>query len=121
MNPMTTSRAIPLLRRLSLLLALLCARPFSAAGETLTLPIEEAVRMAVEKNLGLQVSTYSPAIAATGIRKARAIYDPLLSALVNHQGSNQQAAPESFAIDHQRAFNFDTSISQLLPSGATIS
>ena len=122
MNRMTTSRTIPLLHRLSLLLALLCAYPFSAAGgETWTLSIEEAVRMAVEKNLGLQVATYSPAISATGIRKARAIYDPLLSALVDHQGSNQQVAPESFTIDQQRVFNFDTSITQLLSSGATAS
>ena len=77
--------------------------------------------MAVEKNLGLQVATYSPAIAETGIRKARAIYDPLLSALVDHQGSNRQAAPQSFFVERHRDFHFDASISQLLPSGATTS
>jgi outer membrane protein TolC len=120
MKPMTTSRNIPLLRGLPLLIALLCAYPFSAAGaETVTLSIGDAVRMAVEKNLGLQVATYSPAIAAIGIRKARAIYDPLLSALVEHQGSNRQAATQSFFVDRRRDFNFDASISQLLPSGAT--
>jgi len=120
MKRMTLPGKIPLLRGLSLLLAVLCAYPLSAAGaETTTLSIEDAVRMAVEKNLGLQVATYSPAIAATGIRKARAIYDPLLSALVDYRGSNQQVAPESPLVDRQHDFNFDTSISQLLPSGAT--
>ena len=110
-------------RALPLLLAILCAYPpLSAAGaETLTLSVGDAVRMAVENNLGLQVATYSPAIAATGIRKARAIYDPLLSALVDHQESNMQAAPRSFFVDRQRDFLFDASISQLLPSGATTS
>jgi outer membrane protein len=122
MYRMVTPLKIPLLRGLSLLLAVLCAYPFPAAGaETLTLSIEDAVRMAVEKNLGLQVATYSPAIAATGIRKAQAIYDPLMSALVNQQGSNRQVAPESFFVERQSDFNFDASISQLLPSGATTS
>ncbi|MBP2684348.1 MAG: transporter, partial [Deltaproteobacteria bacterium] len=122
MYRMATPLKIPSLRGLSLLLAVLCAYPLSAAGaETLTLSIEDAVRMAVEKNLGLQVATYSPAIASTGIQKAHAIYDPLLSALVNQQGSNRQVAPQSFFVERQSEFNFDASISQLLPSGATTS
>jgi len=113
---------IPLLRALPLLLFVLSVCPFSTAcAETVTLEIGDAVRMAVEKNLGLQVATYSPAIAETGIRKARAIYDPLLTALADHQGSNLQAAQQSFFVDRQRDFHFDTSISQLLPSGATTS
>ena len=92
----------------------------SGAG-ALTLSIGDAVQMAVEKNLGLQVATFSPAIAETGIRKARAIYDPLLSAEVDHQGSNLQASAQSFTVDRERVYRFDTSISQLLPSGATTS
>jgi outer membrane protein len=120
MDRMTTPGKIPLLRGLPLLLVVLCAVPFSAAGaETMTLSIGDAVRIAVERNLGLQTATYSPAIAGTGIRKARAIYDPLFSALADHQGSNRQVAPQSFFIDRKREFNFDASISQLLPSGAT--
>ena len=122
MYPMPTPGKIQSLRGLPLLLVVLGACTISAAGaETLTLSIGDAVQIAVEKNLGLQVATYSPAIAETGIRKARAIYDPLLSALVEHQGSNQQVAPQSFLVDRQRDFRFDTSISQLLPSGATTS
>ncbi len=122
MYRMTTPLKMPVLRALPLLLAVLCASPSSSAGaDTLTLSVGDAVRMAVEKNLGLQVATYSPAIAETGIRKARAIYDPLLSALVDHRGSNLQVAPQSFFVERQRDFNFDASISQLLPSGATTS
>ncbi len=122
MYRMTTPLKIPPPRALPLLIVLLCAFPISAAGaETLTLSVGDTVRMAVERNLGLQVATYSPAIAETGIRKARAIYDPLLSALVDHQGSNLQAAPQSFFVDRQRNFQFDASISRLLPSGATTS
>jgi outer membrane protein len=97
------------------------AFPGPAFAETARLSVDDAVRIAVEQNLGLQVATYSPAIAETGIRKARAIYDPLLSALVDHEGSNLQAASQSSIVDRHRVFRFDTSISQLLPSGATTS
>ncbi len=122
MYRMIASQEDPSLLGLPLLLVALCGSPFAAAGaETLTLSIGDAVRMAVEKNLNLQVATYSPAIAETGIRKARAIYDPLLSALVDHQESNLQAAPQSFFVARQRDFHFDASISQLVPSGATTS
>ena len=122
MYRMMAPRKIQSLLGLPLLLVALCGSPFAAAGaETLTLSIGDAVRMAVEKNLNLQVATYSPAIAETGIRKARAIYDPILSALVDHQGSNLQTAPQSFFIGQVRIFDFNTSISQLLPSGATTS
>jgi len=120
MKRMTTPGKFLSMRGLPLLLALLCALPFPAAGaETLTLSIGDAVKMAVERNLGLQVATYSPAIATTGIRKARAIYDPLLSSLVDYQGTNRQVAPQSFFVDRRSEVDFDASVSQLLPSGAT--
>lgn len=122
MTRMKDPSKIPLLRALPLLLVVLHAAPLTAAGaDTLTLSIGDAVQMAVEQNLGLQVATYTPAIAETGIRKARAIYDPLLSALVDHKGSNLNASPGSSLVDQRRLFDFDSSISQLLPSGATAS
>jgi len=122
MERMTTPGKIPLLCGLPFLLVVLCAYPFSAGGgEAMTLTIRDAVRIAVEKNLGLQAASYSPAIAETGIRKARAIYDPLLSALVDHEELNRQVSPQSFFVARQRNFHFDASISQLLPSGATTS
>jgi hypothetical protein len=109
-------------RALPLLLGILSACPFSASGaDTRTLSIGDVVKIALEKNLGLQVATYSPGIAETGIRKARAIYDPLLSALADYQGTDRQVAPQSFFVARQRQFNFDASISQLLPTGATTS
>jgi outer membrane protein len=122
MQRMPTSRKTRLARVLPLFLAALWTIPFAASGaDILTLSIGDAMQMAIERNLGLQAATYSPAIAETGIRKARAIYDPLLSSLVDHQGSNQQSSPQSILVDRQRDFRFDASISQLLSSGATTS
>jgi outer membrane protein TolC len=88
-------------------------------ADSVTLSIGDAVRMALEKNLGLQVATYSPAIVETGIRKARAIYDPLLTSLLDHRGSNLQAGPQTSQVLRSRFFDFDASISRLLPTGAT--
>jgi len=108
-----------------LLAALLClgalAFPAPAASEPTRLSVDDAVRIAVERNLGLQVETYNPAIAATDIRRARSIYDPRLTSLLDHKGSNLQAAPESPLVDQRRTFDFDASISQLLSTGATAS
>ncbi len=97
------------------------AFPGPAAAEPTRLSVDDAVRIAVERNLALQVETYNPAIAATDIRRARSIYDPRFTSLLDHKGANLQAAPESSLVDQRRLFDFDSSISQLLSSGATAS
>src|SRR6266542_5587757 len=115
---MRKTMSLPLLALFS---AAVIAFPRPAIAEPYRLSVDNAVRIAVERNLGLQVETYNPAIAATDIRRARSIYDPTLSALLDHQGSNLQAAPESPLVDRRRLFDFDASISQMLSSGATAS
>ena len=108
-----------------LLAALLSLGALAFAGpafaETVRLSVGDAVRIAVERNLGLQVETYNPAIAATDIRRARSIYDPTLSALLDHRGGNLQAGPTSEVVDRTRFFDANASLDQLLPTGATAS
>ena len=110
--------ALILARRIAALVALLflgaLALPGPAAAEPTRLSVDDAVRIAVERNLGLQVETYNPAIAATDIRRARSIYDPSLSALLDHRGSNRQAGPTSAFVDRTRFFDVNTSLDQLL-------
>ncbi len=90
-------------------------------AETVALSIGEAVRIAISRNLGLKVASYSPAIAEKDIRKARSIYDPSLAAVLEHRETNLTSGPGIAFVDRQRYFEFDTSLSQLLPSGATTS
>lgn len=97
------------------------AFPGHAAAEPTRLSVDDAVRIAVERNLGLQVETYNPAIAATDIRRARSIYDPTLSALFDHRGVNRQSGPTSSFVDRTRYFDADASLDQLLSTGATAS
>jgi len=97
-----------------------CAWPgVSSAAETVRLSVSEAVRTAIERNLGLKVASFEPAIAETEVRKARSIYDPSLSALLNHSGSNLPRTPGSDLVDRSRQVDLDASLSRLLPTGAT--
>jgi len=97
------------------------AFPGPAFAEPALLSVDDAVRIAVERNLGLRVETYNPAIAATDIRRARSIYDPTLSALLDHRGDNRQVAPSSPFVDRTRFFDLNASLDQLLSTGATAS
>jgi outer membrane protein TolC len=121
MFPMTNPRHGFMPRILCILLVLGAFPGLAGGADTAALSIGEAVRIAIERNLGLRVAAHTPAIAETDIRKARSIYDPSLSFLLDHRGSNLQTAPQSFLVDRQRFFDFDASISQLLPTGATAS
>lgn len=107
---------------LAALLSIAASRfPGTAFAETNRLSVDDAVRIAVERNLGLQVETFNPAIAATGLDRARAIYDPRFAALLDHRGQNRQAGPESSFVDRNRFFDANASLDQLLPTGATAS
>jgi outer membrane protein len=105
----------------ALLSAGILANPVPAAAEPIRLSVDGAVRLAVERNLGLQVETYNPAIAAMDIRRARSIYDPTLSATIDHRGGNQQEGPSSSFVDRTRHFDVNASLDQLLSTGATAS
>jgi outer membrane protein TolC len=97
------------------------AFPCAAAAETVRLSVGDAVRIAVERNLGLQAETFNPAIAATDIRRARSIYEPTLTALLDHRGGSRAAGPNFAFVDRTRFFDANASLDQLLPSGATAS
>jgi len=109
-------------RFLAALLSLgVLAFPGPAVAEPARLPVDDAVRIAVERNLGLQVETYNPAIAETDIRRARSIYDPFLSALLDHRGGNMQTGPTSAVVERTRSFDANASLDQLFSTGATAS
>jgi outer membrane protein len=112
----TMARYLAALLSLGLLLS-----PGPAVAEPVLLSVDDAVRIAVAQNLGLQVETYNPAIAATDIRRARAIYDPTLTILLDHRGENRQAGPATTTVPGERTRFFDAnaSLGQLLPTGAT--
>ncbi len=108
---------MPLLRLLLLAALLLGALPRQGAAVSLT--VDEAVLGAIRGNLSLKVQTFNPAISVTDIRRARAIYNPAVTALFDHVGSNTQTVPDSASVDRLRSFDANLSASRLLSTGAT--
>ncbi|MEK6779648.1 MAG: TolC family protein, partial [Candidatus Deferrimicrobiota bacterium] len=91
----------------------------------LTLTLDDAVRGAIGNNLSLKAEAFNPAISGTDVRRARAIYNPRFSVLLDHRGANSPASQTFpvFSISATRVRFFDANISTdvLLPTGATAS
>lgn len=105
----------------AVLAAVLLPAGVPALAEEIPIPLETAVRAAIERNLDLRVQTFQPALSETDVRRARAIYDPKVDLLLDHRGSNAPVFPGS--TDEERARFFDANLSTdfLLSSGATAS
>jgi len=106
-------------------LAVLVAVLLPAAGDALAsevpISLDTAVRSAIENNLDLRVQTFAPALSETDVRRARAIYDPNLSLLLDHRGSNAPVSPGSPFEERTRFFDANLSTDFLLSSGAKAS
>ena len=64
--------------------ALMCLPSFATAADApIQLSLNEAIRMAVEKNLDVRAELYNPAQFEADINRNRAIYDPLLTLQTN--------------------------------------
>ena len=90
------------------------------AGEPLSLPLNEAIRMSVEKNLDVRAELFNPAQYEADINRNRSIYDPLLTLQTNFTDSTTLSS--SFAAGRNNesvSFLLDSSISRLFFTGAT--
>ncbi|MHB8057827.1 MAG: TolC family protein [Desulfuromonadaceae bacterium] len=107
---------LPILLPLSLLIL---SVPVYSSGNTLSLTLNEAIRMAVEKNLDVRAELYNPAQYEADINRYRAIYDPLLTLQASYTDST--AATVAYggnAVESQGAL-LNASLSQLLWTGGT--
>ena len=99
------------------LLVVICLLlPGALWAEELRLPLVEAIRMAVEKNLELRVERYNPAQQEAEYRKSKGIYDPALQLQAEYSDARSYSASLE-----QKGAQLDAALSQLLPSGGTIS
>lgn len=91
-----------------------------AAGEPLSLPLNEAIRMAVEKNLDVRAELYNPAMFEAEINRNRSIYDPLLTVQTSFTDSTTTSASSELGKGNEsESFLLNTSISRLFWTGAT--
>ena len=109
--------SLPILLLLSMLLL-----PVTVYSSEVPLPLtlNDAIRMAVEKNLDVRAELYNPAQYEADINRNRAIYNPLLTGLTSYSDSTTPSigvnAPISIA---GKSFQLNTGLSQLLWTGAT--
>jgi len=97
-------------------------QPPAAAGRPLS--IDDAVKMALEQNLGIRIQRFDPQIQDTGVALARSSWMPNLATTVSRQ-SQTQASTSSLsggATSVQNGtFATGVTLSQSLPTGATYS
>jgi outer membrane protein TolC len=89
-------------------------------GESLSLPLNEAIRMAVEKNLDVRAELYNPAQFEADINRNRSIYDPLLSLQTNFTDSTSPSTSSSgISNSGSTSFLLNSSISRLFWTGGS--
>ena len=95
----------------------MCLPPFATAADApIQLSLNEAIRMAVEKNLDVRAELYNPAQFEADINRNRAIYDPLLTLQTNYSDST---VPSVTTGNYGRMFQANASLGQLFWTGAT--
>lgn len=84
-----------------------------SAEAPLSLTLNDAIRIAVEKNLDVRAELYNPAQYEADINRNRSIYDPLLNLQTSYTDSDSAIAPVG------QTLILNSSINQLLWTGGT--
>jgi len=107
-------------------MVLACALMFlpslaAAADAPIPLSLDEAIRMAVEKNLDVRAERYNPAQFEADINRSAAIYDPLLTLQTSYSDSTVPSTTTGTTTStYGRAYQADASLAQLFWTGATV-
>ena len=90
-----------------------------SADEPVTLTLNSAIKMAVEKNLDVRVELYNPAQFEADINRNRSIYDPLVSLQTYFTDSTVSSVSIPGKTVDSQSFVLNSSISRLFWTGAT--
>lgn len=109
--------------RLPILLSLFLSLPATVycLEVPLSLTLNAAIRMAVEKNLDVRAELYNPAQFEADINRYRSIYDPVLALETNYTESSTETFSSAGKAVNSKALTLNSSISQLLWTGGTAS
>ncbi|HJV64817.1 MAG TPA: TolC family protein [Geomonas sp.] len=103
----------------SCLVLALAAPLFAQQAPPINLTLNDAIKIAFERNLDLKVELFNPAMSEADIQKSLGIYDPLLNAGFNY---SRTVSTDTYAFVpfHADLFNGTAGVTQLLPTGGTI-
>ncbi len=93
-------------------------QPLSAQS-SLSLTLNEAVRIAVEKNLDVRAELYNPAQFEADINRYGAIYDPRLTLQTKFDDSAEEKPTTNASVINTQTFSTGLSLSRLFSTGAT--
>jgi len=85
-------------------------------SRALRLSLDDAVKTAVEQNLGVKLVSYDTDMAGEGLRGQYGTFDPVATADVEHQ-SNKSATTSTFAPSSSRSTSANFGLAQFLPTG----
>jgi outer membrane protein len=86
------------------------------APEKLAMTVQESRALALENNLGLKVSLFSPTIANQSITEARAAFEPLAFSQLNFVKSDTpEGEPITFTLDSSQSEYIQTDVGFQLP------
>jgi outer membrane protein len=94
-----------------------------AQDSPVNLTLQQAIKMAVEKNLDVKAELYNSASAEADVRGSMGIYDPLLTLLSNYKESNTLPAStflSGASVSRQKVLEYNAGINQLIPFGGTL-
>jgi outer membrane protein len=100
------------------------ATPRVPAADTRRLTLDEAVRLAVQNNLGLQVARINPQLQDLNLALARTAWNPAVTTRFSQNGNSQPSTgflSGSTTGTHTNRFTNNTSVEQALPTGGTYS
>jgi outer membrane protein len=86
----------------------------------LKLSLEDAIHMSMERNLGVQLQSYSYQASGYSLRSSYGIYDALATALIQ-KTSQQRAVSSTIESSAGKSDTFDVGVQQNLPTGGAYS
>ncbi len=89
-------------------------------SRALRLSLDDAVKTAVEKNLGVKLVAYDTDMAGESLRSQYGAFDPVATADVQHQ-SNNSATTSTFVPSSSRSTSANFGLAQFLPTGGDYS
>lgn len=95
------------------------AQPQSGSETTRRLSMDEAVKLALEQNLGIRIQRIDPQIQDVGIWQARSFWAPSLSSVFNRNSTNQPATSLIVPGYTSGTTNANVSLNQTLPWGGS--
>lgn len=103
----------------AMLFVSIAARSAGAEPSPQALSLNEAISIAVEKNLDVRAEFYNPAQFEADVNRNRAIYDPLFNAQAAYSDNSAAQANAGGTVSSTQSLILNASVSQLFGSGGT--